>query len=96
VHLTKHPLEFLLYSPFLCADSDPHLYAITFLPIYAALEQFAQFGGGFARSWCNSRANFWKIVFPLSIPGVLAGATFAFVLSLEISGSTAIGGPSEL
>ena len=26
--------------------------------------------------------TFWRVIFPLSIPGVVAGATFAFVLSL--------------
>ena len=39
VHLTKHPLEFLLYSPFAVVLTLTHIYTpFTFLPIYAALE----------------------------------------------------------
>src|SRR4029077_16032774 len=39
VHLTKHPLEFLLYSPFAVVLTLPHIYTpFAFLPIYASLE----------------------------------------------------------
>src|SRR6202046_5660184 len=39
VHLTKHPLEFLLYSPFAVVLTLTHIYTpFSFLPIYAALE----------------------------------------------------------
>src|SRR5579863_5399912 len=39
VHLTKHPLEFLLYSPFAVVLTLTHIYTpFAFLPIYAALE----------------------------------------------------------
>ena len=39
VHLTRHPLEFLLYSPFAVVLTLTHIYTpFTFLPIYAALE----------------------------------------------------------
>ena len=39
VHLTKHPLDFLLYSPFAVVLTLTHIYTpFTFLPIYAALE----------------------------------------------------------
>ena len=39
VHLTKHPLDFLLYSPFAVVLTLTHIYTpFTFLPIYASLE----------------------------------------------------------
>ena len=39
VHLTSHPLDFLLYSPFAVVLTLTHIYTpFTFLPIYASLE----------------------------------------------------------
>ncbi len=39
VHLTNHPLDFLLYSPFAVVLTLTHIYSpFTFLPIYASLE----------------------------------------------------------
>jgi spermidine/putrescine transport system permease protein len=99
VHLTTHPLAFLLYSPFAVVLTLTHIYtAFTFLPIYASLEHIprnlveASHDLG-ASSW----QTFWRVVFPLSIPGVLAGATFAFVLSLgDFLAPLLLGGPSGI
>ncbi len=99
IHLTHHPVEFLLYSPFAVVLTLTHIYTpFTFLPIYAALEHIprnlieASHDLG-----ANSAQTFWKIIFPLSIPGVLAGATFAFVLSLgDFLAPLLLGGPSGI
>ena len=41
--------------------------------------------------------TFWKIIFPLALPGAIAGATFAFVLSLgDFLAPLLIGGPSGI
>ena len=41
--------------------------------------------------------TFWRVVVPLSIPGVVAGATFAFVLSLgDFLAPLLLGGPSGI
>jgi spermidine/putrescine transport system permease protein len=98
-HLTKHPVEFLLYSPFAVVLTLTHIYTpFTFLPIYAALEHIPRnlveashdLGG-------TPGQTFWRIIFPLSIPGVLAGATFAFVLSLgDFLAPLLLGGPSGI
>src|ERR1044071_10510275 len=41
--------------------------------------------------------TFWRVILPLSIPGVLAGATFAFVLSLgDFLAPLLLGGPSGI
>jgi spermidine/putrescine transport system permease protein len=84
LHLTHEPVAFLLYSPFAVVLVLTHIYTpFVFLPIYAALEHIPRplveasqdLGAGSAQT-------FIRVILPLSIPGLLAGATFAFVLSL--------------
>jgi spermidine/putrescine transport system permease protein len=99
VQLTKHPLEFLLYSPFAVVLTLTHIYTpFTFLPIYAALEHIPRNLVEASHDLgATPGQTFWKIVFPLSIPGVLAGATFAFVLSLgDFLAPLLLGGPSGI
>jgi spermidine/putrescine transport system permease protein len=83
-HITHEPVAFLLYSPFAVVLVLTHIYTpFVFLPIYAALEHIPRplveashdLGAG-------STQTFLRVILPLSIPGLLAGATFAFVLSL--------------
>jgi spermidine/putrescine transport system permease protein len=84
LHLTHEPVSFLLYSPFAVVLMLTHIYTpFVFLPIYAALEHIPRplveasqdLGAGSAQT-------FLRVILPLSIPGLVAGATFAFVLSL--------------
>ncbi len=84
LHLTHEPVAFLLYSPFAVVLVLTHIYTpFVFLPIYAALEHIPRplveashdLGAGIAQT-------FLRVILPLSIPGLLAGATFAFVLSI--------------
>jgi len=99
VHLTQHPLEFLLYSPFAVVLTLTHIYTpFTFLPIYASLEHIPR---NLVEASHDLGASpfqtFWRVIFPLSIPGVLAGATFAFVLSLgDFLAPLLLGGPSGI
>jgi spermidine/putrescine transport system permease protein len=83
-HLTAAPVSFLLYSPFAVILMLTHIYTpFVFLPIYASLEHIPRslveasqdLGAGPAKT-------FARVILPLSLPGLLAGATFAFVLSL--------------
>ena len=99
VHLTRHPLEFLLYSPFAVVLTLTHIYtSFTFLPIYASLEHIPRNLVEASNDLGASPAQtFWRVIFPLSIPGVLAGATFAFVLSLgDFLAPLLLGGPSGI
>jgi spermidine/putrescine transport system permease protein len=99
VHLTKDPLEFLLYSPFAVVLTLTHIYTpFTFLPIYAALEHIPRNLVEASHDLGASPAQtFWKVVLPLSIPGVVAGATFAFVLSLgDFLAPLLLGGPNGI
>jgi len=99
VHLTRHPLDFLLYSPFAVVLTLTHIYTpFAFLPIYASLEHIPR---NLAEASHDLGASpfqtFWRVIFPLSIPGVLAGATFAFVLSLgDFLAPLLLGGPSGI
>lgn len=97
LHLTHEPVASLLYSPFAVVLMLTHIYTpFVFLPIYAALEHIPRplveasqdLGGGSAQT-------FLRVILPLSLPGLLAGATFAFVLSLgDFLAPLLVGGPS--
>jgi spermidine/putrescine transport system permease protein len=97
LHITHQPVGFLLYSPFAVIVMLTHIYTpFVFLPIYAALEHIprplieASQDLGAAQ-----RTTFLKVILPLSMPGLLAGATFAFVLSLgDFLAPLLVGGPS--
>lgn len=98
-HLTHRPLDFLLYSPFAVVLTLTHIYTpFTFLPIYASLEHIPRNLVEASHDLGASPAQtFWRVIFPLSIPGVLAGATFAFVLSLgDFLAPLLLGGPSGI
>jgi len=98
-HLTRHPLEFLLYSPFAVVLTLTHIYTpFAILPIYASLEHIPRNLVEASHDLgATPLQTFWRVIFPLSIPGVLAGATFAFVLSLgDFLAPLLLGGPSGI
>ena len=84
LHITHGPVGFLLYSPFAVVLMLTHIYTpFVFLPIYAALETIPRPLVEASQDLGASPAKtFLHVILPLSIPGLLAGATFAFVLSL--------------
>jgi spermidine/putrescine transport system permease protein len=99
VHLTSHPLEFLLYSPFAVVLTLTHIYTpFTILPIYASLEHIPRNLVEASHDLgASPLETFWRVILPLSIPGVIAGATFAFVLSLgDFLAPLLLGGPSGI
>jgi len=99
VQVTKHPLEFLLYSPFAVVLTLTHIYTpFAFLPIYATLDHIPRNLVEASHDLgATPGQTFWKVIFPLSIPGVVAGATFAFVLSLgDFLAPLLLGGPSGI
>jgi len=83
-HITHEPVGFLLYSPFAVVLVLTHIYTpFVFLPIYAALEHIPRPLVEASEDLGASPAKtFLRVILPLSMPGLLAGATFAFVLSL--------------
>src|SRR5436309_8258608 len=99
LHLTQHPLQFLLYSPFAVVLTLTHIYTpFTFLPVYAAMEHIPRNLVEASHDLGASRLQtFWRVILPLSIPGVLAGGTFAFVLSFgDFLAPLLLGGPSGI
>ncbi|MGH9682708.1 MAG: ABC transporter permease [Candidatus Acidiferrales bacterium] len=99
LHITRHPVEFFLYSPFAVILTLTHIYTpFTFLPIYASLEHVPR---NLVEASHDLGASPWKtfvrVILPLSIPGVVAGATFAFVLSLgDFLAPLLVGGASGI
>lgn len=98
-HVVHHPVEILLYSPFAVVIMLTHIYTpFVFLPVYAALEHVPR---NLVEASLDLGASplrtFWRIIFPLSLPGLLAGVTFAFVLSLgDFLAPLLVGGPSGI
>ena len=98
LHFTREPVSFFLYSPFAVVLMLTHIYTpFVFLPIYAALEHIPRplveasqdLGAGSAQT-------FFRVILPLSLPGLIAGATFAFVLSLgDFLAPLLVGGASS-
>jgi len=98
-HLTRHPLGFLLYSPFAVVLTLTHIYTpFTILPVYASLEHIPRTLVEASHDLgASPLQTFWRVILPLSIPGILAGATFAFVLSLgDFLAPLLLGGPSGI
>jgi spermidine/putrescine transport system permease protein len=99
IHVTKEPVSFFLYSPFAVVLMLTHIYTpFVFLPLYASLEHIprnlveASYDLG-----AGSRATFLRVILPLSLPGLLAGVTFAFVLTLgDFLAPLLVGGPSSI
>ena len=95
----RHPVGFLLYSPFAVMLTLTHIYTpFAFLPIYAAMEHIPRRLLEASQDLGASSARvFWTVVFPLALPGTIAGATFALVLSLgDFLSPLLIGGSSGI
>lgn len=99
LHVTHEPVSALLYSPFAVVLTLTHIYTpFAFLPVFASLEHIprnlieASHDLG-----ATPLQTFWRVILPLSLPGVIAGATFAFVLSLgDFLAPILVGGPSGI
>jgi spermidine/putrescine transport system permease protein len=99
LHVTKEPVSFFLYSPFAVILTLTHIYTpFVFLPLYASLEHIPRNLIEASQDLgASPRATFWRVILPLSIPGLLAGATFAFVLTFgDFLGPILVGGPSSI
>src|SRR5581483_2595018 len=95
----NHPAAFLLYSPFAVVVTLTHIYTpFAFLPIYASLEHIPRPLVEASQDLGSSPARtFRTVIFPLALPGLIAGATFAFVLSLgDFLAPLLIGGPNGI
>ena len=92
------PLEFLLYSKWAVIIALTHIYTpFTLMPIYAVLEAVpANLKEASQDLYAGRLSTFLHVVLPLSLPGVLAGSTFAFVLSMgDFVAPQLLGGPDS-
>jgi spermidine/putrescine transport system permease protein len=99
LRVTHKPVEFFLYSPFAVIITLTHIYTpFTLLPIYASLEHIPRNLVEASHDLGSSPwSTFRRVILPLSLPGVLAGATFAFVLTLgDFLAPLLVGGPSGI
>ena len=97
--LTDEPLTFLLFNKFsICIALIYVFIPFVVLPVYASLEKIPRalleasmdLGG-------SGLTTFWRVILPLSMPGVFAGAVFAFCLSFgDFIAPTLLGGPNGL
>jgi len=99
IHVTKEPVSFFLYSPFAVVLMLTHIYTpFVFLPLYASLEHIPRNLVEASQDLgASSRTTFFRVILPLSLPGLLAGATFAFLLTLgDFLAPLLVGGPSSI
>src|SRR5271169_216811 len=99
LHITHEPVSFFLYSPFAVILMLTHIYTpFVFLPLYASLEHIPRNLIEASQDLgASPRKTFIRIILPLSLPGLLAGATFAFVLALgDFLAPLLVGGPSSI
>jgi spermidine/putrescine transport system permease protein len=97
LHITREPVSFLLYSPFAVVLVLTHIYTpFVFLPLYASLEHIPRPLVEASQDLGASPVQtFFRIILPLSMPGLIAGASFAFILSLgDFLAPLLVGGPS--
>ncbi len=99
LHITQRPVDSLLYSAFAVVLTLTHIYTpFVVLPIYAAMEHIPRNLVEASHDLgASPLQTFWRVIFPLSVPGMIAGATFAFVLSLgDFLAPQLLGGPSGI
>ena len=99
LHITREPVSFFLYSPFAVVLMLTHIYTpFVFLPLYASLEHIPRNLIEASQDLgASPRATFFRVIFPLSLAGLLVGATFAFVLTLgDFLAPLLVGGPSSI
>ena len=99
LHITREPVSFFLYSPFAVVLMLTHIYTpFVFLPLYASLEHIPRNLLEASQDLgASSGKTFLRVILPLSLPGLLAGAIFAFLLTLgDFLAPLLVGGPSSI
>jgi spermidine/putrescine transport system permease protein len=95
--IVDEPLSFLLYNDFSVCLALVYIFIpFFFLPIYTALERInPAYLEASADLGASPFTTFRRVILPLSMPGVVAGATFTFCLSFgDFVTPALVGGPS--
>lgn len=99
IGLIEKPLEFLLYNPASVTITLAHAWAAyAVLPIYVSLEKIDRSYLEAATDLGDSKwKRFWRITFPLSLPGTIAAILLAFIPIVgDYITPTLVGGPSGI
>lgn len=93
------PLHFVLYSDFsviLCLIYI--FFPFVCIPVYTSFEQISKSLVEASKDLgANSWKTFWKVIFPLVLPGVISGGTLALVLTMgDFLAASLLGGPNTL
>lgn len=94
--LVEEPLSFLLFSPFSVIVTLTHLsLPFALIPIFSAMEQVpVAMHEAASDLGANPVRRFVRITFPLTAHGILAGGSFAFILSFgDFLAPVLVGGP---
>jgi spermidine/putrescine transport system permease protein len=99
VGLIDDPLSILLYSKFaLVLVLTMAFIAFLIIPVYAMLEKIpAEFLQASYDLGAGRFTTFWRVIFPLTLPGVIAGLTSVFALSVgDFVAALLVGGPEGI
>ncbi|HEY2420110.1 MAG TPA: ABC transporter permease [Neobacillus sp.] len=99
IGIIHKPLEIFLYSPYAVVLALTHIYTPwVLMSIYTSLEHIPRNLQEASKDLGAGRfRTFLKITLPLSLPGVIAGATFAFVLTMgDFLAPQLLGGTSSM
>lgn len=97
--LIDKPLEFLLYNPTSVTITLAHAWAAyAVLPIYVSLEKIDRSYLEAATDLGDSKwKRFWRITFPLSLPGTIAAVLLVFIPTVgDYITPTLVGGTSGI
>ncbi len=97
--VTHAPVEAFLYSQWAIVIGLVHIYTpFVLMPVYTAFENIPRPLIEASKDLGASRlTTFFRVVLPLALPGVIAGATFAFVLTLgDFLGPLLLGGTDTM
>lgn len=99
IGVIEKPLEFLLYNPASVTITLAHAWAAyAVLPIYVSLEKIDRSYLEAATDLGDSNwKRFWRITFPLSLPGTIAAILLVFIPTVgDYITPTLVGGPSGI
>lgn len=99
LNIIDKPLEFLLYNPASVTITLAHAWAAyAVLPIYVSLEKIDRSYLEAATDLGDSKwKRFWRITFPLSLPGTIAAILLVFIPTVgDYITPTLVGGPSGI
>lgn len=97
--IINKPLRFVLYSDFSVILCLIYIFLpFVCIPIYTSFEQISKSLVEASKDLgANSWKTFWKVIFPLILPGVISGGTLALVLTLgDFLAASLLGGPNTL